>query len=200
MPRLEPVSEVPGDLAALIAGVEARMGFVPASLRLMAHRPDVLRAFLGLGAAVMAPSQTVPPGLKQMIAYVASLAAGCRYCQAHTAHQAHGQGVDAQKVADLWAFETSPLFSDSERAALRLAMLAAQSPNAVEDADAAAVLAEFGAEGLAEITAVIAFFGFLNRWNDTLATPLEDAPRAFAVADLGASGWVVGKHAQDRRG
>lgn len=195
MPRLAPARDLPEDVKTLIAGVEARMGFVPASMRMMAHAPDVLRAFAGLAAAVMAPSQRVSSPLKQMIAYVASLASGCRYCQAHTAHQAHNLGVDAEKVAQLWSFEESPLFSSAERAALRLAMLAAQTPNAVEDEDATAVQADFGPEGLAEMTAVIAFFGFLNRWNDTLATPLEDAPLAFAAAELGATGWTVGKHA-----
>lgn len=74
-------------------------------------------------------------------------------------------------------------------------MLAAQTPNAVEDEDTAAVKANFGPEGLAEITAVIAFFGFLNRWNDTLATPLEDVPTAFASNNLVEAGWIVGKHA-----
>lgn len=194
MTRLKAAETPPEDLVALMVVVEARMGFVPQSLRMMAHRPDVLRAFMGLGAAVMGPSHLVSPALKQMIAYMASLAAGCRYCQAHTAHQAHGQGVDAEKIAQLWSFEHSPLFSSAERSALRLAMLAAQTPNAVEEEDTAAVQANFGPEGLAEITAVIAFFGFLNRWNDTLATPLEDAPRAFASDNLADAGWTVGKH------
>lgn len=195
MARLEAAENPPEDLAALMATVEARMGFVPHSMRMMAHRPDVLRAFMGLGAAVMGPSHLVSPALKQMIAYMASLAAGGRYCQAHTAHQAHSQGVDADKIAQLWSFEHSPLFSSAERSALRLAMLARQTPNAVEDEDTAAVQANFGPDGLAEITAVIAFFGFLNRWNDTLATPLEDAPRAFASSNLVEAGWTVGKHA-----
>lgn len=186
----------PGDeLESLFSGVEARMGFVPNSLRAMAHVPDVLRGFLGLGAAVMGPSQRVSPDLKQMVAYVASLAAGCRYCQAHTAHQVHRLGADPAKLEELWSFEQSPRFSVAERAALRLAMLAAQTPNAVEDDDVAAVRTHFGDAGLAEIAAVISFFGFLNRWNDTLATPLEDAPLAFGGQALSGSGWTPGKHA-----
>ena len=47
---------------------------------------------------------------------------------------------------------------------------------------------------MVEITAIIAAFGFLNRWNDTLATTLEDSPLAFAQASLATSGWAVGKH------
>jgi hypothetical protein len=37
---------------------------------------------------------------------------------------------------------------------------------------------------------VIALFGFLNRWNDTLATPLEDEP----IEYLSRGGWQAGKH------
>jgi hypothetical protein len=45
-----------------------------------------------------------------------------------------------------------------------------------------------------EIVGVIAMFGFLNRWNDTLATPLEDAPLEFGEKHLAAHGWDAGKH------
>lgn len=192
--RLEPPSSLGEPAVQALAAVEAQMGFVPNSLRAMAHRPAILQGFMALGAAVMGPG-SISPTLKQMTAYVASLASGCRYCQAHTAHQVHRQGVDAERLAALWTFEDSPLFTDPERAVLRLAMLAARTPNEVEDADFAAVRAHFDEAAVAEIVAVIAFFGFLNRWNDTLATPLEDAPLAFARSDLAASGWNAGKHA-----
>lgn len=41
---------------------------------------------------------------------------------------------------------------------------------------------------------VIAWFGFLNIWNDSLATPLEDVPRGHAERTVSGSGWTVGKH------
>ncbi len=37
---------------------------------------------------------------------------------------------------------------------------------------------------------------FYNRWNDTVATTLEEAPLQSATQLLGDSDWVVGKHAQ----
>jgi hypothetical protein len=43
-----------------------------------------------------------------------------------------------------------------------------------------------GDEQVVEIVGVIAMFGFLNRWNDTLATPLEDEPLEFAEKHLTA--------------
>ncbi len=45
-----------------------------------------------------------------------------------------------------------------------------------------------------EITALIAYFGFMNRYNDTLATPLEEEPIHIAVKHIAAHGWKVGKH------
>ena len=45
-----------------------------------------------------------------------------------------------------------------------------------------------------EIVGVIAMFGFLNRWNDTFATPLEDEPLEFGEKHLTAQGWDAGKH------
>ena len=39
-------------------------------------------------------------------------------------------------------------------------------------------------------------FGWMNRWNDTLATQLEDHPLEFARAHLTASGWTPGVHAK----
>ena len=47
---------------------------------------------------------------------------------------------------------------------------------------------------IVELTAVIATFGFLNRWNDTMATELEDEPRTFGAEHLAAHGWEPGKH------
>jgi len=37
--------------------------------------------------------------------------------------------------------------------------------------------------------------GYLNRWNDTMATELEDIPLAFGNNVLAKRGWEAGKHA-----
>ena len=48
--------------------------------------------------------------------------------------------------------------------------------------------------GWLKIVGVIAMFGFLNRWNDTFATPIEDEPLEFGEKHLTAQGWDAGKH------
>jgi hypothetical protein len=49
---------------------------------------------------------------------------------------------------------------------------------------------------IVEIAAVVAYFGFLNRWNDTMGTPLEPEPIATGEKYLASHGWKVGKHAR----
>ncbi len=196
MPRIQALPrEELSDFEPLFAQIEHHLGVLPNSTLTMGHRPEIMQAFAALNAAVMNPG-LVPQGLKQMVAAVASAAAGCRYCQAHTSHVAEMRGVSAEKMSQLWSFESSPLFDDAERAALRVALGAGTTPNAVTDESMADLRTHFSDAQIVEIVAVISVFGFLNRWNDTMATELEQSPLAYAGERLAPSGWSVGRHAQ----
>lgn len=197
------------------------MGFAPSSLDAMGKKPNILGSFSMLFANIkgFSSSQTsawtgirlafknlrwslqakkeshleVPAYLKDLIAHVASNAAGCRYCQAHTAHTAHRNGVSVEKLKKVWEFQTSDLFSEAERAALNFALAAGSVPNQVVP-DHHTALAKFYTEKqIVEIVATIAIFGFLNRWNDSMATQIEDKPLAFAQQHL-SENWEPGKH------
>jgi uncharacterized peroxidase-related enzyme len=174
--------------------VEARMGFIPNSQLAMAHRPKLLDAFLAMGRAANDPDASTSPQLRNLVAYIASYAAGCQYCQAHTASNASRSRVEDRKIAAIWEYETSPLFSDAERAALRFAQCAASVPNGATDAEFAEMRKYYSEAEIVEILYVVCYFGFLNRWNDTCATRLEEDPARFAAATLGGSGWQAGKH------
>jgi len=193
MARVAPLrrEEAP-ELEDAFGPVEQRMGFLPNSLLTMAHRPEILRAVASLAQA--ARTGTVSRDLKELVALVASTAAGCRYCQAHTASNATRLGADDARIANVWSYETSDLFSDAERAALRLSHHAALVPNQATEEDFAELRRHFDDGEIVEIVAIVALFGFLNRWNDTMATDLE--PRPFAVGSevLAEAGWEPGKH------
>jgi uncharacterized peroxidase-related enzyme len=193
MARIPPLprAEVP-ELEESFGPVEQRMGFLPNSLLTMARRPEVLRAVASLAQA--ARTGTVSRELKELVALVASTAAGCRYCQAHTTSNATRVGAATAKIANVWSYETSDLFSDGERAALRLAHHAALVPNLATDEDFEEVRRFFDDGEIVEIVTVIALFGFLNRWNDTVATDLESRPFAVASEVIAGAGWEPGKH------
>ena len=131
-----------------------------------------------------------------MMFHVMSASAGCAYCQAHSIRLlSRWEDVPAEKIAALWDYETSPLFDDSERAALRFAQSAGAVPNAVTDEDVEDLRRYFTEEQIVEMVAALAYGAFLNKINDTLATVLEDPPRETAERILGQRGWAVGKHA-----
>ncbi len=160
----------------------------------MQRKPKMAKALAQMTASIWDPEGQVDRGLKRLIAHVASRTAGCQYCMAHTASGALHFGVDDRKLAAVWDYSTSPLFSAAERAALDLAVAGASVPNAVTDEMFATLRAYWSEEQIVEIVGVIAMFGFLNRWNDTLATPLEDEPIAIGEKYLAPRGWSVGKH------
>lgn len=170
------------------------MGFVPNSMFTMARVPGLFPAFQGLGAAVLA-NPLIPRPLAQMVAMMASVGAGCRYCQAHTGHTAERIGISPEKLEAIWHFETSEHFNEVERAALRIAFHSGQQPNAATPADFDAAREHFSDNELTAIVAVCSFFGFLNRWNDTMATTLEDGPRLFGETVIASNGWIGDRHA-----
>lgn len=197
MPRIAPLP--PDELQHLQDQLDASalvLGFVPNSAPTMARVPGLLEGFQQMGAAVFLNSG-VDPALLQMVAQIASSAAGCRYCQAHTAGGAHRLGVSEEKLADLWLFETSEHFDAAERAALRLALHGGSTPNTTTDEHVDDLRHHFEDDQIAGIVGVIALFGFLNRWNDTMATELEDEALDFAGRVLAPAGWEPGRHVHD---
>jgi len=184
--RLAPINRenLTEDVKALIDMGEQMMGFTPNDALIMARNPALTKAISALVGAVYGTG-TLAPGLKRLIGYINSTAAGCVYCQVHTAHGAHNVGIEAEKIQKAWEYETSDLFSDAERAALRVALGAGKSPNEVTDAEFADLKTYFSDDEIVEIVSVIGMFGFLNRWNSTLATELESSPLSFAkTADI----------------
>lgn len=197
MPHMKPlaIDDVAPDIQERFEHYRNTRGFTPNSIQTMARRPNIVRAFMQLNQAVLYEG-TVAEELKMLVSLIASQAAGCRYCQAHMANLAKIYHASEEKIARVWEFETADCFSDAERAALRLAYKGALSPAEASADDFTAAAEHFDEGQIVEIVASIALFGFLNRWNDTMATELETLPAGVATETLGKSfGWQVGKHA-----
>ena len=182
------------EAAPYLSAIHDNGGTIPTSFHVLGRRPKVLEAFQPFFGSIMREG-TVPPGLKQLIAHVVSRTAGCLYCQAHTGHFAHTlAGESYERVEAVWAFETSDFFSDAERAALRVARDSGGVPNAATDEQFDELRKYWSDSEMVEIVCVISMFGFLNRFNDTLANELEPDAVEFSDAHLAQAGWTVGKH------
>ena len=182
------------DLRSTFDHFVGTLGFVPNSLLTMQRVPAIASAVVQLNRAVFDPDGAIDVGFKRLIAHVASTAAGCQYCKAHTTVSATRHGIDEQKMAAIYEYRTSPQFSDKERVALDFAMAAASVPNAVTDELYDRLAGHWSEPEIVEILGVVCMFGVFNRWNDSMATPLEDEPLAVATTVLGGAGWEAGKH------
>jgi len=180
---------------------ENTRGFVPNSILTMSRRPAIAAAFMQLNKAVLYEG-TVDEELKMLVSLIASQAAGCRYCQAHMANLASIYKASDKKIAAVWEYQDSDLFNAAECAALRLAVNASLVPNQATQEDFDELARYFDEGQIVELVATIALFGYLNRWNDTMATELEERPAGVAERTIGDGGWQAGKHGQagiDRR-
>ncbi|MEO1080244.1 MAG: carboxymuconolactone decarboxylase family protein [Pseudomonadota bacterium] len=214
------------ELEPVLKVIEQTMGgFVPNSMFIMARNMELMEGFGMLSAAVFRGEASARPhplkamfaslryrlrtigkprpepisqALRVLVFTAVSLAAGCRYCQAHSAMLSANRHVSAEKIDDILNFDTSPHFSDAERAALALAFAAGRAPNETTDQHFVELQKHFSDEQIIDIVAAIAYMGFLNRWNDTFATLLEDAPLQFAGTHLKQVSWDAGKHAAVR--
>ena len=142
------------------------LGFCPNSVLTMQRRPTISKAFINLNKAVMANEGRVTSAIKRMIAWVSSNATGCRYCQAHAIRAAERYGAEQEQLDNIWEYKTHSAFSDAERAALDFSLAASMVPNA----------------------------GYLNRWNDSMGTTLEEDAIDSGNQFLGKHGFEVGKH------
>jgi len=170
------------------------LGFCPNSVLTMQHRPAISKAFINLNKAVMANEGRVTSALKRMIAWVSSNATGCRYCQAHAIRAAERYGANDEQLEHIWEYKTHAAFSEAERVALDFSLAASMVPNAVND-DLKKRLYTYWNEGeIVEILGVISLFGYLNRWNDSMGTSIEDGAVESGIKYLEKHGWNKGKH------
>lgn len=195
MPHIEPLNLANTDAAeADIKWLASATGFTANSMLTLSHRPEIAKAALDLIRAVVRnPDGTVDPALRWMVAHVTSLSNGCSYCSAHTFKNGADNGVPQDKLDAIWEFETSGLFSDAERAALRVALTGGQCPSYATPEDMAELRSHFSTEQVVEIGAVIALFGFNNRWNAFMATDIEPQVTEF----LNSNGYKGSKEARE---
>jgi uncharacterized peroxidase-related enzyme len=203
MPLVEPLpADRDPEIAELARFFEGTLGFAPNSVLTMMRRPALARAFTALNRAVMTNEGRVTSELKRLIGHVASRVAGCRYCEAHTIRAAArfgaDEGADARRLDAVWSFRERPdLFTPAEQAALEFAVAAASVPGAVDEAIGRELRAHWDVGEIVEIAGVVALFGFLNRWNDAMATELEAPAAADGERWLAPQGWSPGKHHGD---
>lgn len=194
MPYINPLKrEDLNHLEEAFKKTEGFLGFLPNDVLTMAYYPEATANFMTFCTELYAKA-SLPAPLLGFIGMMTSSASGCRYCTAHNANLLYDLNVDPDKVAAAWDYENSELFSDSERAALSLAVAAGQTPSQVTPQTYERLRKHYTEKEIVEMLFVICQFGFWNRWNDSVGTLLEDIPKKTSIAGLPAEHWTLGKH------
>lgn len=167
------LAKLPAEFTERFEVIEKSNGYVPNSYKVLAHRPPILKAFMDLSKAVIRDEGTLDRGFRFLVAYISSSTAGCQFCQAHNIQSAQKWGIDDDRLNSIWDYEESDLFSEGEKAAFDLARSASVVPNAATDEIFERLKKHFNNAQIVEIVAVISLFGWLNRFNDTLHTELD---------------------------
>jgi len=196
MPLVKPLSpESNPDVSKLAEFFNETLGFCPNSVLTMQIRPEIARSFINLNIAVMTNHGRVTSAFKRIIAWVSSNAAGCNYCQAHAIRAAERYGAEQEQLDNIWEYRTHESFNEAERTALDFSLAASQLPNAVDE-ELQQRMHKYWDDGeIVEILAVVSLFGYLNRWNDSMGTSIENGATESAEKYLAKSGWNKGKHA-----
>ena len=196
MPLVSPLSpESNPDVSKLAEFFNETLGFCPNSVLTMQIRPEIARSFINLNMAVMTNHGRVTSAFKRIIAWVSSNAAGCNYCQAHAIRAAERYGAEQEQLDNIWEYRTHESFNEAERTALDFSLAASQLPNAVDE-ELQQRMHKYWDDGeIVEILAVVSLFGYLNRWNDSMGTSIENRATESAEKYLAKSGWNKGKHA-----
>ena len=196
MPLVRPLSpESNPDVSKLAEFFNETLGFCPNSVLTMQIRPEIARSFINLNMAVMTNHGRVTSAFKRIIAWVSSNASGCNYCQAHAIRAAERYGAEQEQLDNIWEYRTHKSFNEAERTALDFSLAASQLPNAVDE-ELQQRMHKYWDDGeIVEILAVVSLFGYLNRWNDSMGTSIENGATESAEKYLAKSGWNKGKHA-----
>lgn len=194
MPLVTPLTPDHDDeTRELAAFFNETLGFCPNSVLTMQHRPAISKAFINLNKAVMANEGRVTSALKRMIAWVSSNSTGCRYCQAHAIRAAERYGAEQEQLDNIWEYRTHSAFSEAERAALDFSLQASQVPNGVDEEIKKRLYEHWNEGEIVEMLGVISLFGYLNRWNDSMGTSIEDGAVESGDQYLGRHGLKKGK-------
>ena len=137
----------------------------------LAHRPEMLKGFLGFYGTV---GRSLDRKLYELIYIRVSLINGCHYCTQHHVAASKRVGLTADDWAALKAGDYSR-FTEKERAALAYADKLTRMPHEVGDADFVPLKKEFSDAEIVDLHLLTGLVNLTNRFTDPLGLELEFA-------------------------
>jgi uncharacterized peroxidase-related enzyme len=135
----------------------------------LAHRPEMLKNFLGFYASV---GRSLERKLYELIYLRVSLINGCHYCTEHHVASSKRVGLTADDWTALRAGDYSR-FSEKERAALVYVEKLTRTPHDISDADFVPLKKDFSDPEIVDIHLLAGLANLTNRFTDPLGLEVE---------------------------
>ncbi len=135
----------------------------------LAHRPEMLKNFLGFYASV---GRSLDRKLYELIYLRVSLINGCHYCTQHHVSSSKRVGLTADDSAMLQAGDYSR-YSEKEQAALIYVEKLTRDPHAIRDADLDSLKSHFSEPEIVDIHLLTGLANLTNRFTDPLGLEVE---------------------------
>jgi len=135
----------------------------------LAHRPDMLKNFLGFYASV---GRSLERKLYELIYIRVSMINGCRYCLQHHLASSKRVGLTPEDWSALKQGDYSR-FSEKERAALVYVEKFTRSPHEITDADFNELKKHFADPEIVDVDLLTGLANLTNRFTDPLGLELE---------------------------
>jgi uncharacterized peroxidase-related enzyme len=135
----------------------------------LAHRPEMLKNFLGFYGSV---GKSLDRKLYELIYIRVSLINGCRYCTQHHVTSSKRVGLTPEDWAALNAGDYSR-FDDKARTALTYAEKLTRAPQSITDTDFAALRGQFSEPEIVDLHLLTGLANLTNRFTDPLGLELE---------------------------
>jgi alkylhydroperoxidase family enzyme len=157
-----------------------RAGRIPNSARALANAGDLGAAARGFFEEALVTG-SIDRELRLLVRYKVATINNCVYCSTHQLNFLSKGGTDRDKLKAIHDYADHPAFDERERAALAWADAVTRDAANIAPDVAERFVATFTPQERAEITIIAAAMGALNRFNDALKVPIEEA-----VADIAA--------------
>ncbi len=177
MPRIKPPVQQPllGKIINLI--LAKRFGKPFPSLQLLGHHPSYPIAY-GMMANNFSNSRTKLPFMtKQLATQLVAQLNQCAFCIDLGQRMALDHKLGLEKMKRVLEYQSNPIFSDSEKAALQYAFEATQVEARVSDETFTTLQKHFSEREILELTVAVASENFYNR----LTAPLEIESQGFCA-------------------
>lgn len=161
-------AEIGPEVQVVFDRTQARIGHVRHGQRVLAHKPQVLLALENLGRALTQDEQIrLSPKERELIAIVVSIQNRCPPCIFGHAARLREITGDPVWVGTVEANHRHAALSLREKAITDFALKLTRTPGEVEEEDLAPLReAGLGEIEIYEVTAIVAYFNFTNRFNN----------------------------------